>query len=117
MFRSEQRGATLSSIRATLAPLRVAPFGRLLAGYTLNSFGDYIGLVALAVLVYAETGSAMATSALFIAGQFVPALFAPAITARVDQLALRAVLPTIYLAEGAMFAGLAVLSESFLLVP
>jgi predicted MFS family arabinose efflux permease len=73
--------------------------------------------VALAVLVYAETGSAMATSALFIAGQFVPAFFAPALTARVDQLPLRAVLPALYLTEGAMFAGLAILSDSFLLVP
>jgi predicted MFS family arabinose efflux permease len=69
------------------------------------------------VLVYAETGSAMATSALFIAGQFVPAFLAPALTARVDQLPLRAVLPTIYVAEGAMFAGLAMLSNSFALIP
>lgn len=59
----------------------------------------------------------MATSALFIAGQFVPALLAPALTARVDQLPLRAVLPTIYVAEGAMFAGLAMLSSSFALIP
>jgi predicted MFS family arabinose efflux permease len=69
------------------------------------------------VLVYGETGSAMATSALFIAGQFVPAFFAPALTARVDQLPLRAVLPSIYLAEGVMFAGLAWLASSFSLVP
>jgi predicted MFS family arabinose efflux permease len=69
------------------------------------------------VLVYAETGSAMATSALFIAGQFVPAFFAPALTARVDQLPLRAVLPAIYLAEAAMFAALAILADSFVLVP
>jgi MFS family permease len=108
---------TLFPIRATLAPLRVPAFGRLLFGYTLNSFGDYVGLVALAVLVYAETGSAMATTALFIAGQFLPAFAAPAATARVDQLPLRAVLPSIYLTEAVIFGVLAVLAGSFALIP
>jgi predicted MFS family arabinose efflux permease len=100
-----------------LAPLRVAAFGRLLFGYTLNSVGDFVGLVALAVLVYDETGSAMATSALFIGGQFVPAFLAPAATARVDQLPLRAVLPSIYLAEAAIFGALAILAGVFSLLP
>jgi MFS family permease len=104
-------------IRATLASLRVPAFGRLLGGYTLNSFGDYVGVVALAILVYSETGSAMATTGLFIAGQFLPAFLAPAATARLDQLPLRAVLPAIYLAEAVMFAGLAILAGSFALVP
>jgi len=112
-----QPWTTLSGIRATLAPLRVPAFGRLLAGYTLNSFGDYVGLVALAVLVYAETGSAMATTALFVAGQFLPAFLAPAATARVDQLPLRAILPSIYIAEAAIFGLLATLAGSFALVP
>jgi predicted MFS family arabinose efflux permease len=67
--------------------------------------------------VYSETGSALATSALFIAGQFVPAFLAPAVIARVDQLPLRGVLPSIYLAEAAMFAALAVLAGSFALLP
>jgi predicted MFS family arabinose efflux permease len=89
----------------------------LLTGYTLNSFGDYVGLVALAVLVYGETGSAMATTALFIAGQFLPAFLAPAATARVDQLPLRAVLPSIYAVEAAIFGGLALLADSFILMP
>jgi MFS family permease len=69
------------------------------------------------VLVYAETGSAMATTALFMAGQFLPAFFAPAATARVDQLPLRAVLPSIYLAEAAIFGILAILAGSFALTP
>ena len=73
--------------------LRHAPFGRLFAGYTVNQVGDYIGIVALSVLVYAETKSAIATSGLFIAIQFLPALVAPAITARVDAVALSRSLP------------------------
>ena len=40
---------------ATSCPSRTPAFGRLLASYTLNSIGDYVGLVALALLVYAET--------------------------------------------------------------
>jgi MFS family permease len=106
-------GTTLPRIRAHLAPLHTPPFGRLLLSYTLNSVGDYVGLVALAVLVYAETHDPLATTALFIAAQFLPAFVAPLLTARVDQLALRRVLPAIYLGEAALFAGLALLATGF----
>ena len=47
-------------------------FGRLLFSYTTNSIGDYVGLVALALLVYGETRDPLATAALFIAMQFLP---------------------------------------------
>ena len=111
------RATSLSRIRSTLAPLRVAAFGRLCSGYTLNSLGDCVGRLALAVLVYGKTGSAMATSALFIAGEFLPAFLAPPLTARVDQYPARASLTAIYLLEAAIFVGLAVLAASFSLLP
>jgi MFS family permease len=95
----------------------VPAFGRLLFSYTTNSIGDYVGLVALAVLVYRETRDPLATTALFIAAQFLPAFIAPAMTARVDQLALRKVLPAIYLGEAVVFGLLALLAGSFSLVP
>ena len=101
-------------IRTQLAPLRVPAFGRLLFSYTTNSIGDYVGLVALAVLVYGETRDPLATTALFIAAQFLPAFIAPALTAHVDQLALRRVLPTIYVGEALVFALLALLADEFL---
>jgi len=104
-------------IRETLEPLRRPPFGRLLLSYFVNYLGDLIGLIALAVLVYDETESALAVSALFIATQFLPALAAPALTARIDQLALRRVIPAIYLGEAIIFATLALLADRFLLVP
>ena len=91
-------------------------FGRLLFSYTTNSIGDYVGLVALAVLVYGETRDPLATTALFIAAQFLPAFLAPALTARVDQLALRRALPTIYIGEALVFTLLALLADEFLLV-
>ena len=92
-------------------------FGRLLFSYTTNSIGDYVGLVALAVLVYGETGDPLATTALFIAAQFLPAFLAPMLTARVDQQSLRRVLPSIYATEAVVFAVLAVLAGSFSLAP
>jgi predicted MFS family arabinose efflux permease len=94
----------------------VPAFGRLLFSYTTNSIGDYVGLVALALLVYGETKDPLATTALFIAAQFLPAFVAPVLTAKVDQLRLRRVLPTIYLCEAIVFALLALLAESFSLV-
>jgi predicted MFS family arabinose efflux permease len=65
------------------------------------------------LLVWQETHDPLATTALFIAAQFLPAFFAPVLTAQVDQLGLRRVLPTIYTAEALVFAILAVLAESF----
>jgi hypothetical protein len=83
------------------------PFGRLLGSYTINELGDSIGVVALALLVYEETGKAAATAAFFIAAKFVPAFIAPGLTARVDQLDLRRVLGGIYVAEAVVFGVLA----------
>jgi MFS family permease len=103
----------LTRIRVNLHPLRTPPFGRLLASYTLNSIGDYVGIVALALLVYGGTHDPLATAALFIAMQFLPAFGAPPLTAHLDQLAPRVVLPALYLGEAAIFAALAVVANSF----
>ena len=97
----------------TFAPLRVRGFRRLLATYTINETGDNVGLVALTVLVYDRTGEALPTAALFLASKFLPAFLAPALTARVDQLALRRLLPLLYVLEAAAFVGLAALAGSF----
>lgn len=88
-------------------------FGRLLFSYTTNSIGDYVGLVALALLVYGETQDPLATTALFIAAQFLPAFVSPILTAHVDQRSLRAVLPAIYAIEAVVFVVLALLASSF----
>jgi MFS family permease len=95
----------------------VPAFGRLLFSYTTNSIGDYVGLVALAVLVYGETEDPLATTALFIAAQFLPAFVAPMLTAKADQQSLRRVLPSIYATEAVVFGVLALLAGSFSLAP
>jgi predicted MFS family arabinose efflux permease len=89
----------------------VRPFGRLLASYTVNEIGDAVGVVALAVLVYDRTQAVAPTAAVFIAAKFLPALVAPALTARVDQLMLRRVLPVLYVLEAAVFAALGLLAD------
>jgi predicted MFS family arabinose efflux permease len=66
--------------------------------------------------VYGETRDPLATTALFIAAQFLPAFFSPILTAHVDQRRLRTVLPLIYGTEAVLFAVLALLASSFLLV-
>lgn len=97
------------------APLRLPAFGRLAASYAINELGDWLGAVALAILVFDETRDPLATTALFVAAKFVPAALAPALTAKLDQLATRRALPAIYALEALGFGALALLATSFFL--
>ncbi len=100
-----------------LAPLQSAPFRRLAGSYAVNELGDWLGAVALAVLVFRETGDPLALTALFVASKLVPAFLAPAITARLDQLAVRRALPALYAVEAIAVAGLAVLATGAFFLP
>lgn len=91
-------------------------FPRLAVSYAVNELGDNLGVVALAILVYDRTDSALAVAALFVAARFIPAFVAPALTARIDRAAPRRILPLLYAVEALAFAGLALLaSDAFLL--
>lgn len=70
-----------------------------------------MGVIALALLVYNETGNAAATAALFTAAKFIPAFLAPGLTARLDQLDLRRTLGALYLAEALVFGLLAFVAD------
>jgi len=94
-------------------PLRRPPFRRLAISFAVNEMGDWVGVIALSVLVYDRTGSAMATAALFLGTGFVPALLAPFLVARLEGPPPRFVLPTIYAAEAAAFCALALLANHF----
>lgn len=98
-------------------PLRRRVFRHLTATYAVNEFGDWMGVIALSVLVYDRTHSALATTALFLATGFAPAIAAPFLVTRVEQPPPRLVLPVLYCAEAAAFAALAVLAKSFALAP
>jgi MFS family permease len=91
-------------------PLKKPQFRRLAASYAVNELGDWMGIVALSVLVYDRTGSAMATAGLFFGTRFLPALLAPLLVARVERPPPRYALPVIYCGEAAAFGALALLA-------
>jgi MFS family permease len=94
-------------------PLRRPVFRRLVASLAVNELGDWMGIVALSVLVYDRTGSALATTALFLGTGVVPALLTPILVARAEQPPPRFVLPLLYCGEAAAFAALALLADHF----
>jgi Transmembrane secretion effector len=94
-------------------PLRSSTFRHLAAGYWVNELGNWFGEIALAILVFDRTRSALATATLFLALRFLPALLAPLLTVRVEALAPRITLPCLYVLEGAFFAGMALLAHHF----
>jgi MFS family permease len=95
------------------SPLRRPLFRRLAASYALNELGDWMGIIALSVLVFDQTESALATAALFLGTRFLPALFAPILVTRAERPPPRIALPVIYCCEAAAFAGLALLVDNF----
>src|SRR3954452_19914155 len=94
-------------------PLRRSAFRRLALSFAINEMGDWLGLVALSVLVFERTDSALATTLLFLGTGILPALLTPICVARLERPPPRLVLPTIYAAEAVAFAALAVLSKHF----
>jgi MFS family permease len=94
-------------------PLRRPAFRRLATSYAVNELGDWMGIVALSVLVFDRTGSALATAALFLGTRFVPAMLAPLLVVRVEPPPPRFVLPVVYAGEAAVFGGLALLAMHF----
>jgi len=94
-------------------PLKRPPFRRLAISFGVNEIGDWVGIIALSVLVYDRTGSAMATAALFLGTGFLPALMTPFLVVRLEQPPPRFVLPTIYAGEAAAFCALALLADHF----
>jgi len=94
-------------------PLRRPLFRRLLATYSINEMGDWMGIVALSVLVFELTDSPLATAGLFLGTRFLPAFLSPLLVTRVERLRPRIVLPVIYCVETAAFGALAVLASHF----
>ncbi|HWE33821.1 MAG TPA: MFS transporter [Solirubrobacteraceae bacterium] len=91
--------------------LKLPAYRRLLAAYTLNELAFSVGSLALAVLVYHRTGSAIGAMGFFLCAQAAPALFAPALVARLDRGRLRVVLPALYATEAGLFGALAAIAH------
>lgn len=97
-------------------PLRRPDFRRLALSYAVNELGDWLGIVALSVLVFDQTDSALATALLFLGTGFLPALLTPVVVARLERPPPRFVLPAIYAGEAAAFGALALLAGHFSLL-
>jgi MFS family permease len=104
-------------VPAALRPLRLPAFRRLALVRFVDELGDWMAEIALAVLVFDRTGSPIATAALFLALQFAPALVTPPLVARLESIHSRISLPVLNAVQAAAFAGLAILSTDFSLLP
>src|SRR3954451_13569872 len=102
---------TTAERNGTLSPLRIPGFKILAGGYSINELGNWLGDIALAVLVFDQTGSALATALLFCGTRFVPALLAPLVLAKIEVLPPRASLPLLYGVDALVFATLALLAS------
>jgi MFS family permease len=98
-------------------PLRRPAFRHLAAAYTVNELGNWLGDVALAVVVFDHTGSALAVAALFLSHRVVGALAAPALVSRLEPLGARPALRRVYVAEALVFAALAPLAATTAMLP
>jgi len=101
--------------RGLIQPLRRPLFRRLAATYAVNEMGDWMGIVALSVLVFDQTDSALATAALFLGTRFLPALLAPLLVTWAERPPPGLALSVIYCAEAAAFGALALLTAHFTL--
>ncbi len=96
--------------------LQIPAYRRLLAAYSLNELAFMVGSLALALLVYRRTGSALGAAAFFLASQFVPALLAPLAVARLEHRRPRPLLPALYWFEALVFLSLAWVADHFSLI-
>jgi predicted MFS family arabinose efflux permease len=93
--------------------LHIPAYRRLLLAYGLNELAWSVGTLALAVLVFRRTGSALGATAFFVCSQVGPALFSPLLVSRIDQRSPRMVLPRLYVLEAVLFGVLAWLTDRF----
>jgi MFS family permease len=100
----------LSGVSPVSRSLRVRGFPALATSYAINELGDNLGVIALAILVLDRTDNALAVTLLFVAGKFLPALAAPALTAGLDHRRVSRVLPSLYALEAGAFVALAALA-------
>jgi len=96
-----------------LRPLGISAFRRLALVRVVDEVGDWLGEIALAVLVFDQTGSSMAIAALFVAMQVVPASTTPPLVARLEAVPIRISLTALNLVQAGVFALLALLAADF----
>jgi len=80
--------------------------------YTINRFGTWFGYVALSIVVFDQTHSALAVAALLVGGQVLSAFLVPALVARIEASSAPSSLSGLYLFEALVTGALAVVVSS-----
>lgn len=93
--------------------LRHPSFVRLACAYLLSEVGDWLVGIALAVVVFDKTGSAIATTGVFLSARVLPSLAVPGLTARLDHLPVQRALGLLFGLQTAACAGLATFAADF----
>ena len=96
--------------------LELPAFRRLLAAAVFNEIAVSVGAVALALLVYRRTGSALGAMVFFLCAEFGPAFFSPLFVSRLDQRSAAGALGALYATESVIFLILAWLVGHFQVV-
>jgi Major Facilitator Superfamily len=97
-------------VRASLASPRLR---RLIIAYTVNRLGSWLGYVAIALVVYDHTHSALAVAALLVSAEALPAFVVPVLVAWVEASPRNFELTGLYLFEAVATIAIAVLFEHF----
>lgn len=92
--------------------LGIPAFRRLALATLINELAFMVAEIALALLVYRRTGSAIGATAFFLCAQFAPALISPLVIARLDESSSRRALVLLYALEAVVFLLLAELISS-----
>lgn len=90
---------------------------RIVFAYTINRFGTWFGYVALSIVVFDQTHSALAVAALLVGGQVLSALLVPALVARVESSSAPFSLSGLYLFEALVTGVLALVVSSHFSLP
>jgi hypothetical protein len=98
-------------MRGVWSPMRIGAFRRLIGAYAVNAVGNWMGQIALSVLVLERTHSPATVASVMIVGQFLPSLVAPSIVARLELLT-SPVLPALLIGEALVFAWLTVMAPT-----
>ena len=84
---------------------RIPRLRALLGAFAVNGLGDWLGEIALSLIVLHLTGSVLALTAVWVLGRFAPAIVAPALVARLRRIPRAdAALPLLLAGEGMLFA-------------
>jgi len=103
-------GTSLPDMRLVLDSPRLR---RIVVAFAANRLGTWFGLVALLVVVFDHTHSALAVSALLLCWQALPAFAVPALVARVESSARGRELSGLYFFEAVTTAAIALLQWHF----